>query len=363
MQMVFDLSDLLRESISEGCRSTYRCGFDSLVDFCAKMSLCALPVDAITLCAWMMFKAKTIKVKSVVKYVCGIRYVHTLEGFEWSLSNHPFIQRAITSLKMRYPTTSIMQKIPLSLHMLIQMCQGMRGWPAPTRLSFDDLTWATASCIAFFACLRGGEFFIQPKATRPILTGKAVNIRGSTNDHYVFIEVPSPKTRKDKVSIPAIAASPNTGFIFDPVSLLTHYRARAALMKINVLGENAAFKSSDGKPINRLFMVSRAEKLRVKANIEITDTDGKPLKVSAASWRAGFVLSARQAGIVQENIRTNGRWASVGGPIPYTIETLNVFQSMSKRLAISYSTSTRKGTGYVGAGGQFASCSLLLGAG
>ena len=358
--MAFDLSDLLRESISEGCRSTYRCGFDSLVEFCAKTKLCALPVDAITLCAWMMFKAKTIKVKSVVKYICGIRYVHTLEGFEWSLSNHPLIQRAIKSLKMRYPTTSVMQKIPLSLHMLIQMCQSMHGWPSLKSLSFDDLTWATASCIGFFACLRGGEFFVQPKSTRPILSGKAVNIRGSINEQYVLIDVPSPKTRKDKISIPAIAASPNTNFIFDPVSLLVHYRSRAALLKINVLGVNAAFKSSDGEPINRAFMISRAEKLRAQANIEITDTDGKHLKVSAASWRAGFVLSARQAGIVQENIRTNGRWASVGGPIPYSVETLDVFQSMSKRLAISYTTSTLKGIGYAGAGGQFASCSLLL---
>ena len=360
MQMALDLSDLLRESVSEGCRSTYKCGFDSLVEFCKKSNLCALPVDAITLCAWMMFKAKTIKVKSIVKYICGIRYAHTLEGFEWSLSNHPLIQRAIRSLTIRYPTSSVMQKIPLSLHMLIQMCEGMHGWPTLSRLSFDDLTWATASCIAFFACLRGGEFFVQPKSTRPVLSGKAVNIRGPPNGQYVFIDVPSPKTRKDKISIPAIAASPCSNFIFDPVSLLSIYRTRAAKLKINVLGENAAFKSGDGKPLCREFMISRAEELRAFSKIEITDMDGKPLKVSAASWRAGFVLSARQAGIVHENICANGRWASVGGPIPYTVETLDVFQSMSKRIAVNYSTSTQKGIGYAGAGGQFASCSLLL---
>ena len=358
--MAFDLSDLLRESISEGCRSTYKCGFDSLTEFCTKNKFCALPVDALTLCAWMMFKAQTIKVKSVVKYICGIRYVHALEGFEWTLSNHPLVQRAIRSLTIRYPTSSVMQKIPLSLHMLIRMCQGMLGWPSLHLLSFDDLTWATASCIGFFACLRGGEFFVQPKATRPILSGKAVNIRGPPTGQYVYIDVPSPKTRKDKISIPAIAASPSTGFIFDPVTLLSHYRARAALLHINVLGENAAFKSKDKKPINRAFMISRAEKLRVISKIEFLDTNGKPLKVSAASWRAGFVLSARQAGIVSENIRTNGRWTSVGGPISYTVETLDVFQSMAKRIAVNYSTSTRKGIGFAGAGGQFASCSLLL---
>ena len=128
---------------------------------------------------------------------------------------------------------------------------------------------------------------------------------------------------------------------------------------INVLGENAAVKSGDAKPISRAFMISRAVKLRAHSSIEITDTNGKPPKVSAASWRAGFVRSARQTGIVHEIIRINAL-ASVGGPIPYTVETLDVFQSMSKRLAISYSTSTRKGIGFAGAGGQFASCSLLL---
>ena len=360
LQMAHDLSDLLRESISQGCRNTYKCGFDSLLEFCAKKELCALPVDAMTLCAWMMFKAKSIQVKSVIKYTCGIRFAHILEGYEWSLSTHPLVQQAVRALKMRYPTSSIMQKVPLSLRMLIQMCECMHGWPRLNELSFDNLVWAAASCIAFFACLRGGEFFIQPKATRPMLNGGAVSIRGSSGNQYVYIEVPSPKTRKDLASIPAIAASPNGSFIFDPVLLLEHYRARAVQRNINVLGKNAAFKSKNGKPIDREFMISRAEKLRVTAKIEVLNTDGKPIKVSAASWRAGFVLSARQAGIVQENIRTNGRWTSVSGPIAYTVETLDVYQTMSKLLAIDHYTNTRKGAGSAVAGGQFRSSSLLL---
>ena len=107
-------------------------------------------------------------------------------------------------------------------------------------------------------------------------------------------------------------------------------------------------------------MISRAEKLSVAAKVEVLNTGGKPIKVSAASWRAGFVLSARQAGIVQESTRTNGRWTSVSGPIPYTVETLDVYRAMSKLLAIDHSTNTRKGAGSAGAGGQFASSSLLL---
>ncbi len=286
LQLAHDLSDLLRESISQGSSKTYQCGFESLSVFCRKRNLCPMPVNAVTLCSWMMHKCQTVKVKSVVKYTCGIRFAHILEGFDWSLTGNPLVQLTIKSLKKKYPTSNVLQKVPLSLSMLLRMCASMSGWPSLSKLSFDDLTWATASAIGFYACLRGGEFFVQPKSERPILTGGAVSIRAAPTGPYVFIEVPSPKTRKDLVSIPAIAMSTVKGFCFDPVILLTLYRERAAAKSIHVLGKNAAFKSSDGKPISRVFMVSRAEKLRSAAGIEILNSSGNPIKVSAASWRA-----------------------------------------------------------------------------
>jgi len=78
-------------------------------------------------------------------------------------------------------------------------------------------------------------------------------------------------------------------FVFAPVLLLRNYRKCAVLLRINVLGKNAAFKYGNGKPIARLFMVSRAESLRAAAKITILDTAGKPINIPAASWRAGFV--------------------------------------------------------------------------
>ena len=362
LQLACDLSDLLRESICKTSASTYSCGFKSLVAFCKPKKLCSMPVTAVTLCAWMAVKCREVKVKSVIKYVCGIRFAHILEGHEWVLSTHPLVKMTITSLRKKYPTSSILQKIPLSLSMLMAMCQRMHGWPNLKLLSFNDLTWATASAIAFYACLRGGEFFIQPKSERPILSGAAVTLREAPSGDYVYIEVPTPKTRQDLKSIPAIATSTVAGFAFDPVVLLRAYRSRAVREKINVLGSNAAFKSSDGKPITRFFMVSRAEKLRMAAKIEILNMAGKPIKVSAASWRAGFVMSARQANVLDGMIRTNGRWTSISGPMPYSVDTLDTFQQMTRALVTSHTTRNRNGTGAssTGAGGQFASSSLLL---
>ena len=118
LQLACDLSDLLRESISKGSSSTYSCGFKSLTEFCKLKKLSFLPVDAVTLCAWMSFKCKSVKVKSVIKYVCGIRFAHILEGLEWSLSSDPLVTLTISSLKKKYPTSDVLQKIPLSLTLL-----------------------------------------------------------------------------------------------------------------------------------------------------------------------------------------------------------------------------------------------------
>ena len=362
LRLATDLSDLLQGSISRGTRSTYHCGFESLKEFCRPLELSFLPVDAITLAAWMMERCKTIKVKSVVKYVCGIRFAHIMEGLEWKLSDNPLLQTTIAGLKKRYPAASVMQKVPLSLSLLLQFCQGMRGWPILSQLSFDDLVWATASSIAFFAALRGGEFFVQPKSDRPLLTGKAVSLRSSALGPYVFINVPLPKTRKDLASIPAMAASPTkapANFPFDPVKLLSCYRARAAQKGINVLGEHAAFKSKHDTPIDRLFMVGKAEKLRAATGIVIRDSDGKPIKVSAASWRAGFVMSSRQADVQDSTVRANGRWTSVGGPIPYMVDTLDLFQKLSNQLVNKHYEKNQAGV-EPNAGGKFESCSLFL---
>jgi hypothetical protein len=97
--LALELSDLLHAAVSRGTRSTYRCGFDSLVAFCEPRRLSALPVDAVTLASWMLERCKSVKVKSVLKYVCGIRFAHIMAGLQWSLSDNPLTQATITSLK------------------------------------------------------------------------------------------------------------------------------------------------------------------------------------------------------------------------------------------------------------------------
>lgn len=349
------LSTLLRESITKGNQSTYTCGFNALVEFCRSRNLCSLPVDAVTLCAWMMVKAESCLVKTVEKYVCGIRFAHIMAGMEWNLSSHPLVKQTLVALRKRQPVSNALQKVPLSLSLLLKMCGAMISWPKFSAMRFDDLAWATASSVAFFAALRGGEFFVQPKSERPLLKGADLQLMSSAQGPYVLISVPSPKTRKDLDSIPAVAASPSSSFVFDPVKLLQAYRARAELNSIDVLGAQAAFKMFNGKPIDRRFMISTAELLRAKANITILNSKGKSIKVSAASWRAGFVMSSRCADVPSSVIRSNGRWTSAGGPIPYMVDTIQLFQKMADQIITEHNTRTR-----TDAGGRFVASALLL---
>jgi hypothetical protein len=106
-------------------------------------------------------------------------------------------------------------------------------------------------------------------------------------------------------------------------------------------------------------MVGKAEKLRAATGIDIRDSDGKSIKVSAASWRAGFVMSSRQADVQDSTVRANGRWTSVGGPIPYMVDTLDLFQKLSNQLVNKHYEKNQAGVG-PNAGGKFESCSLFL---
>jgi hypothetical protein len=58
-------------------------------------------------------------------------------------------------------------------------------------------------------------------------------------------------------------------------------------------------------------MVSRTADLMASAGIPAVDSVGKVLPVKAASWRAGAVRSAMDAGLSETMIMEYGRWKSV----------------------------------------------------
>jgi hypothetical protein len=349
---------LLGSSIEPSTASNYRCGFRSLEHFCGTIGCCALPVSVVTLCLWI-FKicGRKRKPATVSKYLSGVRHMHLLNGYEWSLSTHPLVQMTLRALRKRYRSDPKFHKVPLCLNTLLAMCQTMPGWPCLSRLSFGNLLFATASSIAFAAGLRGGEFFTYPKSSRPLLRGKDITPVALRGVEFLVIDVPKPKNRPFACSARTFASGSMHLREFHPSLLLTAYRERARARGLNVVGTNSAFQSADGAPLTRDFMVTRAELLREKAGLVFLTTKGKPVMIYAASWRAGYVLSAQSAGVSSNTIRATGRWDSETGPRPYTFETTATLQTTADQIATCH---LRLASITTQTGGQFVSSSLIL---
>ena len=260
-------------------------------------------------------------------------------------------------LNKRYRTKPKFLKVPLSLDTLLAMCRSMSGWPDTKRLSFKDLLFATASSIAFSAGLRGGEFFTYPKSSRPLLRGKDIMPASSSNADLLIIDVPKPKNRPFAASARTYANGSSLLPEFHPSILLKAYRKRALTLGLNVLHKQPAFQSADGSPLSRDFMVQRAEKLRERAGLSFLDIKGKPVFIYAASWRAGYVLSAQTAGVDSDIIDATGRWDSAKGRRPYTFDTAATLRATADRIAATHNRMT-PGTSQTG--GQFVSDSLIL---
>lgn len=352
------LSELIGASVSCKTSATYDTGVRSLLSYCGTTGLCARPLDSVTLCLWMASRSQgpsPLKPKSLQKYICGIRRWHILHGEPWTLANDPIVKLTLAALRKRFPDSDKAEKVILSLPTLLSMCATMPGWPDPARLSYNDLLWATASSLAFFAALRGGEFFTYPTSERPILQGCMVS---TVAGRCVKIAIPVPKTRQDLTSSLGFAVSPAGAATspFCPVSLLALYRARSAQHGIGVLGTNPAFRLLNGSPLSREFMVGGARNLISKANIVFLASDGSLLPVLAASWRAGYVLSARAALVDNSTIRAVGRWVSEAGPLPYTFDNIDTLATANESILRAASTPNPAGR----SGGQFYGANVYL---
>ena len=339
------VSSLLCSSVNPGTFRSYDSGVKSLYDFCANElegSVSPIPVDIFTLCLWaehLTHRAvKPVKPSSIRKYLSAIRFAHLASGHPWELSEHPQLSMCLTALEKKFPESNRLLKVPLSVSMLISLCSRIEGWPALERLTFDDLLWVTLSSIMLFGALRGGEATTCPGSSRPILLGRMVsfaNVPGSLASG-VHVRVPKAKTAQSQEYQDAYALDSHAAFLLNPSRLLLAYRAAAKALHppIPVEGEYPAFRLRSGIAATRDFMVSRARTLSKFAGIRILDSAGKQVPFAAASWRAGYVLSARAAGVDEFTIRANGRWASSSGPMPYSFASTASLQEAAHRIAL-----------------------------
>jgi hypothetical protein len=299
----------LTNHVVKGVRSTYNSATNRYLDFCFRRRITPWPVDPMVLNGWIHHLMCTISTSSLRTYLAAVKYSQFNEGYTWTLNGDESIRRTIRNVKRLFPCPTKGVKMPITLGILRRCLPMLKGWP--NNMSHDDNMFATASIVAVTCFLRGGEFLDQINADRPILRIGNIRIMMIGDYATLIVTVPQTKTRWWEVSvdIPAFGA---TAGPFDPATRWKCYTSQSALLrkKTPATSKLPAFHFADGRPLCRNYMVKRTLAMLAEAGISTVDSLGKACNVVMASWRAGAVRSAWDAGIERAAIMELGRWRS-----------------------------------------------------
>lgn len=298
----------LSEHITEGTRKGYESAVKTYSQFLADFGgPPPFPVDAVWLCAWIVYVCMDISVASVKVYLQGIKYGQGCHGSPWTLDGDERLRRTLRWVKREYGMASRAPKVPLSLRLLLKLFAHIPGWPALRQMSHNDRVYVAGSVVATLGFLRGGEFLWSKGSFRKLLLGRDLTEVSSSGSPAVKVSIPQPKTRWWLQSVAVLCFRPAIGCPLDPVGLV---RGMRELSVVPMGPTDAAFPLADGSPLSRAFAVNRTVSLMTAAGVRLVDHRGEPLDVKAASWRAGGVASAKEANISDAVIMELGRWTS-----------------------------------------------------
>jgi hypothetical protein len=300
--------------------------------FCSKRRLTAWPVDAIQAAAWLLELVDTVRPTSMQMYLSGLQYHQALLAMPWTLQGNEIIRRTLNYLRRAFPAKGGHEKTAISVSVLKAILPLLPGWPVFERMSHDDRAFATASVLAVCGYLRGGEFLQSSGSDRPVLTNGDVDVRsvGTTNAVVLNIRQAKATWWLETSKVHCFASPAQADQDFCPVRLRINYTRLAPIKVQGWVAKAPAFCTSNGKAITRNWMVKRTRALMGEAGMAFVDKAGRPTKVKAASWRAGAVRSAIDAGVPVPFIQACGRWRSAAW-VAYLMESSYDLQGAAQR--------------------------------
>ena len=338
-RLAAEVSDMLNRDIVVTTSTGYDSATKCYLEFCDSNDLTPWPADGMVVAAWIWRISTFVKPTSLKVYLSSIRRASLNEGHGWALKDNEFVRRAQRWVKRTFPCPVQGLKFAVTLQVLKRILPLLEGWPY--EMSRDDLLFACASIIGVTAFLRGGEFLAAPGSVRPILKLSNLCMRSIYGKRLVVVSVPQPKARwwLSIVDIPCFEV-PRAGPM-SPVSIMAHYLKASPLARSVDSRKLPAFHFRDGSPLTRDFLTSRTAKLCAMAGIPLVDARGRRLPMKMASWRAGAVRSAVDAGLSEPMIMELGRWKSTAWRF-YLLHTPMDVQGAACRMWEKASSPTKK---------------------
>jgi hypothetical protein len=306
---------MLSDHLVTSTQGSYTSAMRDYRRFTALRGLPVFPADGLTLAAWMLRMSSYVKPSSMSVYLAAVRHHQELEGYAWNLEHNHFVGCAKRWLKRRFPTPAKAAKFPITLAVLKQILVLLPGWPDLDTMSHEDRLLSTASTMGVMAFMRGGEFMTSPGSVRPILMLKHVAVESVKGSLATVLNIPQPKARfwLSDVRVPCFHVEGMGPF--SPVAQWHALERGSPAIKRCDMGTMdkgclPAFHFRDGTPLTKSWMLKRTRALCKTAGISLSTIDGTVLSMRAASYRAGGVRSAVDAGLPESIIMTLGRWKS-----------------------------------------------------
>jgi hypothetical protein len=306
------VSSAVTQHVGAGCISTYSSAFRKYQTFCSIRDIPCFPVDRLWLCAYLLYIQTTVSPSSMKGYLSAISYYAGVEGYKLDFKGDELLRRTMRYLKREHPAAAKALKFPLSCAVLRQMFTEIEGYPVAGAMSHNDRLFVAASVIAVTCFLRGGEFCAYNGSHRKALRADQVTIvSDQAGEVFVEVDIRRPKNMfwLESCKVRCFAGCGSDAGMCDAAFALKEYRSRAQQGLLSTDGP--AFVSSDGKVLSREFMISRSMQLLTAAGVVFVDQAGAVAPVRLASWRAGGVRSALDAGIPVSTIMALGRWRSL----------------------------------------------------
>ena len=311
---------------------SYDSAVRNYIRFCAVRSVLPWPVAAMWVYLWMHELKRTVKPSTIKTYLSGLRYSQVLMGFDWQLSNNELVRRTMRFIKREFPEAEKAAKVPVSFRLLRRMFVLIPGWPFMARMSPADRCFVVASLLAVSGFMRGGEFLTYPGSRRPMLSMGMVSLDTSVDGAVpdrVTVFIPQTKTVwwLESVAVPVFA---NTD---DPCFCPVHrwQEILGLLPACHKANDQPAFRTTSGSALSKAWIVARTVELMELAQVRFTDATGKIVPVKAASWRAGGVRSALDAGLSEQMIMRLGRWRSIAWT-NYMLQSLSDVQGAARSM-------------------------------
>ena len=144
------VSQLQKAALSQATEQAYRTRYKL---FCEIYSIIPrFPTTELSLCYFSAYLSKQVQNPTVKLYLAAIRSEHITRGMQDPLKDTPQLSRLLHGLQRKAKKRT---RLPISPTLLQQIIQTIMS--NHQRRKHDQYLYATAICMAYFGCLRGGE--------------------------------------------------------------------------------------------------------------------------------------------------------------------------------------------------------------